>query len=145
LTPESARVARLGLLQQRSNSRSDIDYVVALDGSMRDGGGHGRCRVRLTYVPDKLLLDAGAFTAYLAAFDEGETAPIETLALAILDDIGNEIVPRWAQVVVSQPHGAAGAGMQCVIVEERQPNWDNARILARLPGALSPDPGGDGD
>lgn len=143
--PENSRVARLGLLRQHSNPRSDIDYIVALDGSMRDAGGYGRCRVRLTYVPDKLLLDADAFATYLAAFDDAEATRIETLALAILDDIGNEIVPRWAQVVVSQPHGEAGAGMQCVIVEDRQPNWDNARILARLPGAISPDPGGDGD
>jgi hypothetical protein len=142
LTTESARAARLGLLTQRSNPRIGMDYIVTLDGAT---GGDGRCRVRLTYVPDKLLLEAGAFAAYLAAFDEAAAARIETLALAILDDIGNEIVPRWAQVVVSQPHGEAGAGLQCVIVEERQPSWDNARILARLPGALSPDPGGDGD
>jgi hypothetical protein len=139
---ESARAARLGLLTQRSNPRIGMDYIVALDGAV---GSDGRCRVRLTYVPDKLLLEAGGFAAYLAAFDDSAAARSETMALAILDDIGNEIVPRWAQVVVSQTLGETGAGMQCVIVEERQPSWDNARILARLPGALSPDPGGDGD
>jgi hypothetical protein len=139
---ENARAARLGLLTQRNNPRIGMDYVVALDGAIE---GDGRCRVRLTYVPDKLLLEAGAFAAYLAAFDDATAARIEALALTILDDIGNEFVPRWAQVAVSQPHGEAGAGMQCVIVEDRQPNWDNARILACLPGALSPDPGDGGD
>ena len=139
MTAGGERGARLALLRHRGNPRADIDYIVTFDG--RTAGG---ALVRLAYVPDKLLLDAGAFDAYLAAFP-ADAAAVEMLALEVLDDIGNELVPRWTRVVVSMPREGSGVRMHSAIAEDRQPNWDNPHILANIRGAVTPVPGGDTD
>ncbi len=59
--------------------------------------------------------------------------PSEELALAIIEDINNEVVPRWVQVQIEtrtdtpQPNASAYR----VLIEDRQPNWDNPQITAR--------------
>lgn len=138
MTAGGGRAARLALLRHRGNPRADIDYVVAFDG--RTAGG---AVVQLAYVPDKLLLNGGAFDAYLGAFATGAETSVESLALDILDDIGNEIVPRWVRVVVSLPRIEPGTGMHSVIAEDRQPNWDNPCILANVRNSFRPGPGAD--
>jgi hypothetical protein len=140
MTPGSGRAARLALLRHRSNPRADMDYVVTFDGRTVSGSG-----VQIAYVPDRLLLRADALDAYLAAFSADATADAEPLALDILDDIGNEIVPRWVRVVLSMPRDAAGARMHRVIAEDRQPNWDNPHILANVQTSVRPDPAADTD
>lgn len=118
-------------LRWRSNPRSSLDYVVALDG-VAPGAG---CRIRLRYVPDKLILDKDSFIAHLATLapdpDASADAGPETMALALLDEINNEIVPRWVQIALSAEQG--GAPIEMVILTDRQPNWDNPEILESLP------------
>lgn len=139
MTAGGEREARLALLRHRGNPRADIDFIVTFDGCTVGGA-----LVRLAYVPDKLLLDAGAFDAYLASF-AADAAAVETLALDILDDIGNELVPRWTRVVVSAPREGSGVRMHSAVAEDRQPNWDNPPILANVRSTIRPVPGGDTD
>jgi 7-cyano-7-deazaguanine reductase len=46
----------------------------------------------------------------------------------VLDDLNNELVPRWVELTVERdaplPHR--------VVIEDRQPNWDNPQLMARL-------------
>lgn len=114
-------------LRWRSNPRSDLDYIVLLEGTAAAAG----CRVRLRYVPDKLILDSASFADRLATMAPAAGAHFETLALALLDEINNEIVPRWVQIVASADAGAPTA--ETVVVTDRQPNWDNPDILNTLP------------
>ncbi|WP_343055005.1 hypothetical protein [Azospirillum oleiclasticum] len=94
------------------------DYLVEL----RAAAGPVALRVR--YVPDRLILDP----ASLARHTEGLTGGLEAVALALLDDLANELVPRWLEVTASAetplPHR--------VVAEDRQPAWDNPTLLARL-------------
>jgi 7-cyano-7-deazaguanine reductase len=122
------RARRQERLTFRANPRNNLDYVMMLEGCVAHHGHH----VHLTYVPDKLVLAAESFGVYLAAFDAGAPPMIELVAFDILDDINNEIVPRWVQVIVTAPHDGPGPQPQKVIVEDRQPNWDNPRVLAHL-------------
>ncbi len=138
MTADEARATRCGLLRHRGNPRADLNYLVELDG--RAAGG---AAVQLTYVPDRLVLEDTAFDAYLAALRADETLAVEALALTILDDIGNEIVPRWVRAVVAKPR--AGARIHRAIAEDRQPNWDDPHILANVRNALNPVAGGDTD
>jgi len=113
------------LLTGRSNPRISLDYIVTLTGKLESS----RQSIRLRYVPDKLLIDGASFAAYLAFLDgDGPAAP-EQVALTLLDEMNNEIVPRWVQIAVT---GGADGG-ETVIVEDRQPNWENSGILDRLP------------
>jgi len=110
------------LLTGRSNPRISLDYIVTLTGKLESS----HQSIRLRYVPDKLLIDGAAFTAHLAFLDgDGAVAP-EHVALTLLDEMNNEIVPRWVQIAVT-------GGSETVIVEDRQPNWENSDILDRLP------------
>lgn len=95
------------------------DYLVTLCGEPRPG-----TLVELRYVPDRWVIEPSGFAAYLG---EPATLPdgLEALALAVLDDVGNEAVPRWAEV------RAIRTGHR-VVVEERQPGWDNPHLFARM-------------
>lgn len=97
------------------------DYLVGLEGMVGDAA------VTLRYVPDRLTATAESTAGYLVALAaETVDASVEALALTVLDDFNNELVPRWIEVSVrrDQPlrHWAR--------VEDRQPGWDNPLISA---------------
>lgn len=119
---------RREILETRPNPQTSLDYLIAIDAPASPE------RVtRLRYVPDKLLLLPDAFATYLAALTASGETPTEELALAIIEDINNEVVPRWVQVEIE--NGASGpeptSSTYRVVIEDRQPNWDNPQIIAR--------------
>ena len=106
-------------LTTAANPDARHDYLVTLTGAPQPG-----TRLELRYVPDRWVIDPAGFAAYLAGpadLPEG----LEALALAVLDDVGNEAVPRWAEVRTER------AGHR-VVVEERQPGWDNPHLFGRM-------------
>ncbi len=98
------------------------DFLVELRGEPIPG-----TRLTIRLVPDRLILDAAGFAGYLAE-PPGEVISPEGLAMTVLDDLNNELVPRWVEVTVERdaplPHR--------VVIEDRQPNWDNPQLMARL-------------
>ena len=56
-----------------------------------------------------------------------------SLATPVPGDFTNRLVGRWARVVATAPEEAyPGVGAHEVMVEERQPGWDNEALLSRL-------------
>ncbi len=98
------------------------DFLVELRGEPIPG-----TRLTIRVVPDRLILESAGFVQYLAEPPDGVPSP-ESLAMAVLDDLNNELVPRWVEVTVERdaplPHR--------VVIEDRQPNWDNPQLMARL-------------
>ncbi len=124
---------RRGLLATRSNPDARLDYVSALEGYIEPAARAQRTTVGMRYVPDKLIIDPVAFGRYLGALGALPWESLETVAVTILDDINNEIVARWVQVALSAPNGAhPGLDNHGVMVEDRQPKWDNPALLSRL-------------
>jgi len=122
---------RRAYLSTRPNSDSKLDYIVTLAGHLPNTGG-GRDIV-LRYVPDRNVLDAKAFGDYLEALSKVTWDTPEDLAVTIISDVSNEVVARWAQVNLSMPelqHHAVET--HSVVIEDRQPGWDNPSLLARL-------------
>lgn len=117
------------LLRSRTNPRNSLDFIVTHSGALGPSGLH----VSLRYVPDKLLVDDQSLAAFFASLARPEPIAPETVALAILDELNNEIVPRWVQIAVTGGNDAGGQPSQTVSVEDRQPNWENLGILGRLP------------
>ena len=117
------------LLKNRANPRNGLDYIVAHTVPFGSSGG----RITLRYVPDKLLVEARSLAALFATLAPDSAGAPEAAALAILDEMNNEIVPRWVQIAFSPGVGADAQPAQTVIVEDRQPNWDNPGLLDRLP------------
>ncbi len=127
-SPEStiAATERRSLLSTASNPTTALDYLNHLEGHTRGANAY----IVLRYVPDKLTLPPASFTRYLNALDTYSTKTLEQLAVAILEDVNNELVPRWAQIVATRDLGE-DAGHR-ILIEDRQPKWDNPALLARM-------------
>lgn len=116
-------------IETAANPDPRIDYLVRLDGAVQ--GPDGAAQLRLVFVPDKRILQAHALPAYLESLGESDgpaSDEPERLALRILDDLNDELVPRWLQVTVTTADGRR------VLVEDRQPKWDDKALLARVQG-----------
>lgn len=119
-------------LNTSPNPDTRMDYVSSLEGSL-PWRGAGPARISIRYVPDRLILVPDCLAPYLAALADGHWPTLESLATAILDDLGNEVVARWAQVVITAPPAAeAGVEAHSVMLEDRQPKWSNDALLSRL-------------
>lgn len=123
---------RRGLLVVCDNPDKKFDYLVTLSGHLPGGGG-GRQLVELRYVPDKHILDGRSFGTYLEALSAEVWDSPEDLAVTVITDINNEVISRWVQVGVNIPelqhHAVDTHG---VVIEDRQPGWDNPGLLGRL-------------
>ncbi|BAI73816.1 hypothetical protein AZL_a02850 (plasmid) [Azospirillum sp. B510] len=109
-------------LSTRASPDARHDFLVELRGEPLP-----EVRLTVLLVPDLLVPEPGGFVAYLAEF-AGFADGLEALAVAILDDLNNELVPRWVEVAVESdaplPHR--------VVIEDRQPSWDNPKLMGRL-------------
>ncbi|WP_041794403.1 hypothetical protein [Pararhodospirillum photometricum] len=111
-------LCRRECLSGRPNPAPRRDYVVLLQvRATMVQSALTQPLVRLAYIPDRLLLDPAAFERYVRGLGRWMWPGPEDLAVAVIDDVGNEIVPRWVRV--SLDSGALGS----LIVEERQPLW----------------------
>ena len=125
---------RRGLLTTVANPDAGLDYVSELRGEIPDPGSGGDSSVILRCVPDRRVLLPDAFSRYLEALADLSWTSLEEIATTVLTDVNNEVIARWIQVSVRV--GATRyprVREYGVIVEDRQPDWDNAALLSRLP------------
>ena len=113
-------------LQSVANPNPKIDYISLLQATVPNS----ELLITLSYVPDKLVLLTKAFQEYLKYLELDEILALEPIALRLLDDINNEVVPRWAEIKISTCFGAETSSS--VIVVDQQPRWANPGLLARL-------------
>lgn len=126
-------VERREKLATKENPDSRMDYVSSLQGRLAAAGA--AARITLRYVPDRWIVTPDGFDAYLAGLGDQDWANLESLATAILDDINNEVVARWVQVVVDRQNEAEDGvtdERHSVMLEDRQPKWGNDALLSRL-------------
>ncbi|MCW9001344.1 MAG: hypothetical protein OQJ87_01365 [Rhodospirillales bacterium] len=124
---------RRKFLETEANPNTRLDYVSTLDGSIQVGED-GNTIVTVRYVPDKQILQPKAFITYLGVLNSIDWPSIEESAATILDDLNNEVIPRWVQVTLehSTPGDDGGLRSHRVMLEDRQPRWDNPTLLSRL-------------
>ena len=127
----------MDLIQRReklitgANPDQRMDYVSTLSGTLV--WGDGRAQVTVRYVPDKLVLVSDSLGPYLVGLEETPWESLEALATAIMDDIINELVARWIQIGIAAPtSNAPGVEGHSVMLEDRQPKWENGSLLSRL-------------
>jgi 7-cyano-7-deazaguanine reductase len=124
----------MDLLQRRGhlavfpNPDPAKEYIATIEGKMEAG----KIEVALRYVPDRDILDPVSFAAYLDVLGHLSWDSLEKAAVTIIDDINNEVVPRWARVVLSVTSDDAAAGRHSVLLEDSQPKWDNPALISRL-------------
>lgn len=108
-------------LQTAANPDARHDYLVDVATSTPDG-----TRLWLRYVPDREVLDTTSVRGYVYALPQ---LGLEALALTVIDDLANELVPRWVEVIAERTSPV----LHRVTIEDRQPDWDNVALLNRLP------------
>ncbi len=125
-------IERRSHLSATPNPEKKLDYIVNLQGHPPRCAGR-TCALILRYVPDRSVLDAQAFGTYLDAIALIPWDTPEDLAVTVLGDINDKIIPRWIQVrlELADPHHPC-VDAHAVILEDRQPGWDNPDLLARL-------------
>ncbi len=124
---------RRNLLATERNPDIKLDYVISVTGHMATHGEVDSSSVSLRYVPDREILDPASFGRYLDALGTLKWESLEEAAAAVLNDVNNELVARWVQVAISAPDQVhPGIDRHEVLLEDRQPNWDNAGLLSRL-------------
>lgn len=127
--------ARRALLTTDANPGGGTDYVVRLSGRVDAAGGAVRARITLRYVPDRRILTPDGFRRYIESLGGGEWPSLEALAVTIVEDLNNEIVARWVQVLAASPHDPATAKEDhAILIEDRQPRWNNPALIARIQG-----------
>jgi len=90
--------------------------------------------VIVRYIADRDILQPDSLAGYLEALPRGADVSVEELAVTVLADINDQVVPRWVRVRLRRQNPAAhGVTRHDVVVEDRQPGWDNASLLSRLP------------
>ena len=125
--------ARRQLLLHDANPSGRIDYVVSLSGPIPGDTPPFPARLSLRYVPDRLILRPDCLKAYLAALRGMEWSALEALAVTVMDDFNNELVPRWILVAIHHDADRVPAiDRHAIVLEDRQPRWDNRRLLDRL-------------
>ena len=124
---------RRALLETHANPDSALDYVSGLHGTLQAFGLGKPTLLSIHYVPDRMIIDPAAFGRYLEALSALEWDSLEQLATEVLGDFNDHLIGRWVRVVVTAPEGAyPGVGSHEVLIEERQPGWDNPSLLSRL-------------
>jgi 7-cyano-7-deazaguanine reductase len=111
-------------LQTATNPNKTLDYLITIDCFSVDETR----RILVRYIPDKLILEKNTVDVYLTKVPND--LRIEELATNLLDDLNNELVCRWMQVCVFEESSALGQHQ--VIVEDKQPQWENAYMIDRL-------------
>jgi 7-cyano-7-deazaguanine reductase len=124
---------RRQLLGVSPNPNNSIDYVTGYEGRIGAPALEIPADIMLRYVPDRLILEIDSLEKYLEAIEQKSWDSLESLAVTVLDDIRNELVARWVQIVVrSQPSGHPHLHRHAITLEDYQPNWDNEELLSHL-------------
>lgn len=119
-SPDMLSPLRRDALTTAANPDSRHDYLVELRGDLTDG-----VVLRIRYIPDRLVLTPDGMAIWMPQLGE-QNGPLEAMALSALDDLNNELVPRWVEVAVERQYPL----FQRVVVEDRQPDWDNPALFA---------------
>lgn len=130
MTGETRDISPREAIRTHANPKRDIDYIVTLEGFVRPRGVAAPLNLTLCYIPDRLIVAGGDWRRYLKVLSAESVASLEELAARILSDANNEVVPRWLSVSI---RGDAPGQSHKVVIEDRQPKWDNPHLLRRIP------------
>ena len=87
--------------------------------------GGGSIHVDLRYIADRDVITAPTLAAYFEAAARETCETLEAYADMVLNDLNNELVPRWIWLRLQ-------SGGHKVIQQDQQPSWDNNGLLATI-------------
>ena len=131
LGPHEGLQRRRELLRVEAKPRQELDYAIQLTRELPRfvlTGERGISPIlTLRYVPDREILVPEALEPYLGALAADPFSSTAELATALFDDCVDRLVARWLGLRLALADGA-----ESIFLEDRQPDWDNRSLLARL-------------
>ncbi len=118
------------LLSSEPNPDRRLDYVSSLGASINASVTGSVVQFRVSYVPDQLILVPTSLNDYLEKTGALQWPSLEEFAVTVLNDINDELIARWIEVSFT---AEADGRHHEVMLEERQPQWQDQGILSRLP------------
>lgn len=86
----------------------------------------------IRYVPDVQVLSTFDMEGYFDHVADLEWHSLEALALGLLEDMNNELIPRWVQVSVAFRARRDDTISSEVTIEDHQPDWQNSYLMSRI-------------
>jgi len=123
--------ARRDLLGCQSNPEEKQEYLVSFSGDLRLSNDQ-LFQVRLTYVPDLFVLDATTFQPYLDIVGRVDDSTPERSGKLILEDINNQLVPRWIRVTIFGRLDQSDMHTYRCLFQDHQPNWQNSSLISAV-------------
>lgn len=120
---ENPALARRELVKSTPAPHPRHDAIVTLSKSFE-----GKT-LRLRYVPDRDVMIPDSLNAYLHEIICLNLENLELVSQTILEDINDQIIPSWIEVVVSEQVDGFTHQVQ---IEDRQPHWKDRGLLDRL-------------
>ena len=119
---------RRELLITQQNPDMTIDYLVSLEGHIK------RPRediviIKVSYVPDEQILKKSSLIGYFEAVSQEAFPSLEFAGILLLNDLCNELVPRWLMITLSQDTKVDYQRHE-IRLHDRQPNWNNPQLLS---------------
>ena len=114
---------RRALLTCAPNPAVHRDYIVSLTGQLPG------IAVKIHYVPDREIIIRDSLTRYLEAIDRLGWSGIERIGVTVMEDFFDVSIARWTMVSLQQTEADTTIEF---MAEDRQPNWNNTRLLERL-------------
>ena len=123
---------RRELLTTQTNPDVTIDYLVSLQGQIRQGK-NTPFSVKICYVPDQHILIKTSLIDYFEGVGHETFSSMEHAGILLLNDFCNELVPRWLMITLSQIIDVRGYSQRHEIrLHDRQPNWNNSQLLSNF-------------
>lgn len=123
---------RRALLSSKPNPDKQLEYVCSLGAMAHSSIAATPLNFRVRYVPDRVILTPESLGIYLDTVGNIQWTSLEDLAVAILNDINDELIARWIEVSLTVEEDGQ---FHDVVLEERQPEWADRGILSRLPAS----------
>lgn len=123
---------RRGLLTTSFNPDETLDYLTSIKGTLLNLDNVESTLLNIQYVPDRLIIKPESFSNYLTALSDQTWKNLEELATTVLSDLSNQLIARWICVKATVAEGSyPGLGTHEVLIEDRQPEWNNPSLLLR--------------
>lgn len=124
---------RRNLILTEPNPGPALDYVVTLQSNLTGCEKVFPARMTLRYVPDRLILKPDHLREYYAEIENIAFDSFESAAVLLMDDFNNELVPRWINLRLDKQTADNDQVFHHeTALEDRQPKWNNPRLLDRL-------------
>jgi len=134
MSPEQIETtrARRNLIRIVPSRVTSHDYLIDLSIRLTRDTISAPMTLIIRYVPDRDLIDDDAMHEYWRFIEAAAWSCASDMALAILEDLNNELIPRWVQVQLRNESKADYLQGMMITVEDRQPGWHNQYLLSRI-------------